>query len=416
METIRTLENIGIRVAGTEGEKEGADWIEGRFRDLGLSSIQQQEFPCLTFGHSVCRLSVGDGSNWRRIEVEPAAHSPSTEGTLEGQLVFIEKIPQSAREAENRLKGKIGLVYASVLFELAGFKRVMEARPAALLIVDDKVPFDWTVAVGFPRYWIDFITCPVVNIPYMTAWEVVRSQETVVRLELESFVKDAVSQNVIAEIRGQTDEAIVISGHHDSVGNNPGADDNLTGVASIIELARVFAGSRPRRTLRFISYGAEEQLSEGARHFATSVQDAEKIQLGINIDAVGAWMGKTEVFCTGSRSLRALVERVNRETGFPGHVLTEICPFSDHFPLNVIGVPTVWYYRPTFVAARHFHHSSRETVDVISPGVLEATIRNQVALLERVANQDPLPFDRKISISQRKTLKKFALDWVGIEI
>ena len=224
------------------------------------------------------------------------------------------------------------------------------------------------------------------------------------------------SQNVIGEIKGQIDEVVVLSGHHDSVANNPGADDNLTGVASIIELARIFAGSRMRRTLRFISYGTEEQLSEGARHYAASVQDAGKIQLAINIDAVGAWMGKTEVFCNGSRSLRTFVERINRETGFPGHIITEICPFSDHFPLNLIGIPTVWYYRPTFVAARHFHHSSQETIDVISPKVLEETIRNQVALLELVANEDPLPFDRTISMTQRKKLGKFSKDWMGMKI
>jgi len=416
LETIKHLENIGIRLAGTKGEKTGADWIEERFRELGLSRIQQQEFPCLTFGHSVCELSVGDGSNWRRVNAEPAAHSPSTQGILEGQLVFVEQIPQSAKEVERLLKGKIGLVYASVLFEFEDFKRVMEAVPAALLIVDDKVPFEWTVAVGFPRYWVDFLTCPVVNIPYMAAWEIVRNQEMSVRLELDSFVKEGVSQNVIGEIAGQTDEVVVISGHHDSVANNPGADDNLTGVASVIELARVFADGGAHRTLRFISYGNEEQLSEGARFYAASVQDAENIQLGINIDAVGAWMGKTEVFCNGSRSLRALVERTNRDTGFPGHIITEICPFSDHFPLNTIGVPTVWYYRPTFVAARHFHHSAQETIEVVSPQILEATIRNQVALLEIVANQHPLPFKRAFSMTQRKKLAKFSKDWMGTNI
>jgi hypothetical protein len=361
-------------------------------------------------------LSVGDGSHWRPITAEPAAHSPSTHGILEGQLEFIEKIPQSASEMKSQLKGKIGLVYASVLFEFESFKRLMEAVPEALLIVDDKVPFDWTVSIGFPRYWVDFLTCPVVNIPYMTAWEIVSNQEKSVRLELNSFVKEGVSQNVIGEIIGQTDEVVMISGHHDSVANNSGADDNLTGVASVLELARIFADGGTRRTLRFISYGTEEQLSEGARYYAASVQDAGKIQLGINIDAVGAWMGKTEIFCNGSRSLRTLVERINRETGFPGHIITALCPFSDHFPLNTIGVPTVWYYRPTFVAARHFHHSSQENIEVISPKILEATIRNQVALLEIVANQNPLPFDRTLSKTQRKKLAKFSKDWMGTKI
>ena len=48
LETIRHLENIGIRLAGTQGEKSAADWIEKRYRELGLVKVQQQEFSCLS--------------------------------------------------------------------------------------------------------------------------------------------------------------------------------------------------------------------------------------------------------------------------------------------------------------------------------------------------------------------------------
>jgi Zn-dependent M28 family amino/carboxypeptidase len=262
------------------------------------------------------------------------------------------------------------------------------------------------------------ITCPVLNVSYMDAWEIVRHRIKKVHIDVESTVGEAISQNVIAEIRGRgrSDEVIVISGHHDSVINNPGADDNLTGVAAALELARVFSEKRPKRTLRFISYGAEEQLSEGAKYYALNASDRNKIQLVLNVDAVGAWMGQTKIFLSGPSALVKLVEKVSKEQSFPGQILKEICPFSDHFPLNYFGVPIVWYYRMTYTAARHFHHSALETPDVVSPDVLERTLRHQAAILDLVANADKLPYPRKVPASQLKALKKMGKEWAGLGV
>lgn len=66
--------------------------------------------------------------------------------------------------------------------------------------------------------------------------------------------------NIIAEIPGTTnpDEIIVLGAHYDSEVNTPGADDNASGVAVMIELARRFADNPQPRTLRFIAFTNEE--------------------------------------------------------------------------------------------------------------------------------------------------------------
>ena len=72
--------------------------------------------------------------------------------------------------------------------------------------------------------------------------------------------------NIEAEVAGN-DEVIVIGAHYDSVIGSPGADDNASGVAAMIELARRFAAEgrgAPRRTLRFVAFANEEPP-----HFAT---------------------------------------------------------------------------------------------------------------------------------------------------
>ena len=68
------------------------------------------------------------------------------------------------------------------------------------------------------------------------------------------------ADNVIAEIRGGTkaDEIIVIGAHYDSVTGTTGADDNASGVAAVLALARRFAHAKPARTLRFVAFANEE--------------------------------------------------------------------------------------------------------------------------------------------------------------
>jgi hypothetical protein len=53
-------------------------------------------------------------------------------------------------------------------------------------------------------------------------------------------------------------ETVVVGAHYDSVEQSPGANDNASGVAAVLEVARIFKGSRPRRTLRFVLFVNEE--------------------------------------------------------------------------------------------------------------------------------------------------------------
>jgi hypothetical protein len=418
MATIERLDGMGIRFAGTRGEKRSANWIEQSFSKFGLENIHQQEFPCLTFDFNSCVLQAELNGRWEVVASEPAAHSPGTsqEG-IHAPLVVVEKVPGSVRECRALFGRKAVLMYNSELFQLSVLRRVMSAKPAALLVVDDRFPCSWTVAVGFPRYWIDFIECPIVNVAYTDAWEIVRSGVNQIRLALDTRMSEAFSQNVIGEIPGSNKnaEVLIISAHHDSVINNPGADDNCSGVAAVVELARVFSGSRPKRTLRFISYGTEEQLSEGARHYAENCPDLNRIRFVLNIDAIGAWMGKTGIYHSGPPSLVKTLKEVSKGQTLQAHFYQELSPFSDHFPLNFCGIPIAWYYRTTYVAARHFHHSRLETPEVISPVVLRETVMHQAAVLDRLANCTRMPFPRNLPANQMKRLRRMAKEWCGID-
>ncbi|OCR01745.1 aminopeptidase [Oscillatoriales cyanobacterium USR001] len=73
-------------------------------------------------------------------------------------------------------------------------------------------------------------------------------------------IDDRFYDNIEVEIVGgkNADEIVVVGGHYDSVVGSPGANDNATGAAGVLALARIFAGKKPERTLRFVEFVNEE--------------------------------------------------------------------------------------------------------------------------------------------------------------
>jgi hypothetical protein len=101
--------------------------------------------------------------------------------------------------------------------------------------------------------------------------------------------------NIEAELRGATkpDEIVVIGAHYDSIDEAPGADDNASGVAALLALARTFAHERPARTLRFVAFANEEppyfqSESMGSYVYARrSRERGEKIVAMISLESIG---------------------------------------------------------------------------------------------------------------------------------
>lgn len=95
--------------------------------------------------------------------------------------------------------------------------------------------------------------------------------------------------NVFAQRQGTDPEAgaILVAAHYDTVLNSPGADDNASGVAVVLEVARVF-GSRPTpRTLQLAFFDQEEVGLRGSTSFATDKAHLENLRGAIVMDMVG---------------------------------------------------------------------------------------------------------------------------------
>lgn len=88
-------------------------------------------------------------------------------------------------------------------------------------------------------------------------------------------------------------EIIVVGAHYDSVAGSPGANDNASGVAALLALARRFAGSRPARTLRFVAFTNEEPPyfqteAMGSLHYTRRCrQRGERIVAMLSLETIG---------------------------------------------------------------------------------------------------------------------------------
>lgn len=203
--------------------------------------------------------------------------------------------------------------------------------------------------------------------------------------------------NLEAQVKGTSasDGAIVVGAHYDAVEGTVGADDNASGVAATLELARLMAQARPRRTIRFVFFANEEppyfQTDRmGSLVYAKKLR-SEGIQvramislemLGFYSDASGSQKypapfslfypsrGNFIAFVSNSES-RGLVRRAIRKfresASFPSEGVTapENLPgvgWSDHWSFWQEGYPAIMITDTALFRNPHYH-TQFDTVD-----------------------------------------------------
>jgi hypothetical protein len=89
----------------------------------------------------------------------------------------------------------------------------------------------------------------------------------------------------------------------------------------------------------------------------------------------------------------------------------EVTPFSDHFPFNAAGVPSLWFSRTTLVTARHFHHTVLDTPAVVSFDLLAGIAAFEAALVHELAFSARWPFPSRMPPALSAKIRRTAEDW-----
>jgi hypothetical protein len=201
-----------------------------------------------------------------------------------------------------------------------------------------------------------------------------RSRATV-RLRIEFAATDVTAHNVIGILPGRdpalAHEAVLIGAHHDHVGMvggavHPGADDNASGTAVALGLARAFAAAGgAARTLVFAFFGAEELGLIGSGHYVGQpAWPLERTVAMLNFDMVGR-MRQDRLMVGGVDSgagLGALVAAAARAAGVRAELRASPFAPSDHSRFYTAGTPVLFF----FTGLHEDYHRPGDTADKIN--------------------------------------------------
>jgi len=208
------------------------------------------------------------------------------------------------------------------------------------------------------------------------------------------------TKNVLGKITGThpelKEQVIVLGAHMDAQGVSVdkevynGADDNASGTAVVMEIARVMKLNdlRPKRTILFAAWAAEEQGLLGSRHYAEhAVFPVEKTVLNLNMDMVGLGDGKVRFSgyyfapemwkdITTTLSQQEL-DMVVPNRGGPGG--------SDHTPFLTRGVPAFFLFS---TGSHPDYHQPEDDSHLIKPEILGLTCQVVYGVTEAIADME----------------------------
>ncbi len=194
--------------------------------------------------------------------------------------------------------------------------------------------------------------------------------------------------NVVAVLPGGAPglagEYVLVGAHLDHCGSwpalMPGADDNASGSATVLEIARAAGRLRPRpqRSLVFVLFGGEEEGLLGSKFFVAHPPKSLKRCVAVfNLDMEGVGRG---AFVAGGKNFPDLFKLLEqaRDALEPGLTLkaglSQGEPRADHGPFQAAGIPAVSLFG-TGASPHHGYHTDEDTVWWIAPKNMEAVGR-----------------------------------------
>ena len=216
-------------------------------------------------------------------------------------------------------------------------------------------------------------------------------------------------------------ESVVVSAHYDHLGLgwpdvrkgnegkiHPGADDNASGIAVMLELARIMAkAGNPQRTIVFVAFTAEENGLIGSAYYVKHYKKypAAKVIGDINLDTVGR-LGKNKLMVLNSstaRDWKFIFMGAGYVTGVESEMITQQLDASDQGSFIAAGIPAV----QIFSGAHRDYHRPSDTIDKIDPsGLVKTAAFTREAIAHLAERENPMPFTGKVSAhpaSRRKT-------------
>lgn len=393
--------DIGNRLAGTEGERRGAELTAEKLEDIGARNVSIDEFPIVGWERKSSAI-VHEKETIRGPSHQVIALPRSPSESVEGELLDLGTgVPSDFEETD--VEGKIVFVTNDVP---SGHRPVRRREKYALAVENGAAAFVHRSNVdgclpksgGVGEKVTDWETRrkdPIGDIPAVTVSKESgmrlsrRFAGDRVRVEVEADIdrENTTSQNVHAELGPETDEQVLVTSHIDAHDLAEGATDNGAGVAVMVEIANALASQESALDTRvqFISFGTEELGFVGSE-YAASKLDLDSVKAMVNIDSPARYR-QLQIY-TPFEEIQETIGALGRETSHPVEVVPRPYPIADQWPFVKHGVPGMLVgCMPDSAGKQKFndpeYHTHADTLDKLDV----RNIREQTILLTRLVKR-----------------------------
>ena len=384
-----------VRAGGTNAEKQCAEYLKSACEQSGLNA-SIEPFPITMYDIKCAKLTV-DGK-----EITCAGYGGAGVGTVKARLYYLQSTDALSLK---KCKDKIVLVDKAVGYKL--YDMLLENGAKGFITYTGNICFaDRDIDEREIRFETESLI-PAVNINVGDALDIVKreSKFAEITLEYEGYIGE--SNNVILDIKGETDQTVVISAHYDSTPFSVGAYDNMSGCIGLLHLAEYFSQIPLRRNIRLLWCGSEERGLLGSLEYCRLHKDELKNTiLNINLDMLGSVLGEFAAFSCANEEMENFLKKFLKKHRFPASVRYAIRS-SDSNSFIHYGVPAVSFarYAPSGAAAIHTRYDTAKTV---SPKQLLKDMKIIAQFAEYIANTPDFQFP--INISEK--IKDDVLDYM----
>lgn len=349
------------RVSGTPAEARAATYIAEQFRSSGYTvEVMEFEFDGDRFRAGEVTL------NGKTIEALTLAGSPG--GKVSGPAVFV-GLADEEGVAGRDLTGRMAVAERGVLNFGVKYENVRASGAIGLVVVNNRPgSFSGNLATG--------ARIPVVGVSQEDGAAVIEAAKAgqEVGLEAPPTVGLTKALNVIAKPVADSECEILVGGHFDTVPSAPGANDNASGTANVIELARALAVDGLDEGVCFSAFGAEESGLYGSKALVERMRVEDALpRYMVNLDVTGVG---TRVEVIGDGPLAQTALSLAAGAGIPAVPSTlPANSGSDHQSFLDAGIETVFFTSGDFSTI----HSPADVAADINGEVLDQV--GDVALL-----------------------------------
>ena len=361
------LEELGPRESATAQEAVAAEYLQDRFQESGYETeIQRFTIEDLALAGMGLRLELPDPEEFAALPLERSGL-----GDVSGILTPV-GLAMPGDLPDGGLEGRIAFAKRGVITFQAKAENIFAAGAVGLVIYNNVFgPFRGVLATQ-----PDF---PVISISRNDGEAI---EDLLADSEIEALItlttKDLPSQNVIAEKKGPGESVVVLGGHYDSVPGIAGANDNASGAAVLVTLARMLADVDLPFTIRIVPFGSEELGLLGSRFYVESLSEneLENTKAMLNFDALGTGSG-VSVF--GDGDITALVSDIGDQVNVDVAVTLGLRGGSSDFAsFREAGVPYLMFFGDDVSRI----HTERDTLEFVQAEMLGGAAAVAAALLQ----------------------------------